>query len=754
MSRLPDGRILIRWMFNAIGLLLLFAPQFVVYSAFPIAAAYFYLIPTALLCWITAAGLKRDEPWSHRVGICTSGVLLLGFPWLTIAGAVGLYVLVGKPSRPKLAAAPAPAKPPTASSVLYWRFDRYAEHAGMPGWHPGWTLWPWFLAFIFFNITLHECGHALIAWAVGFKVRAISVGPLTLRREHSRFHSRFDRVRLFENGRWGYMGAVPVSDRNLRQNEIAVAAAGPAANALACLVFLAVFFSLPGTAWQNWWWIAAYNGVIAGVLAVCNLIPLGYCDGTMLLHLILRTPAGRLLLELKRIDRLGEEADACHGQADFDKEIELKEAMLQRTLECRPDNALAIATRHQFLGTAYAFAGDWPTAEIHYRKCLGFEAEVAANPALAGNAWSGLQLTSLRRHHVAAVGPAYVSAVAALEKRKASGGGPAGPAVTLAMLVQVHLRDGDFKTALREIDPGLKALPGNSGSVPLRAYLLRCKALCRLQLKEIDAGLATAQAAADLYRSPEFPPARRNLAWENLADLGYELWCAGQSAMAIELLRESIAHLESGGAVRAAARCRIKLAAILRQLSRPDEACAELLAEQTPSPALRRAFLAERAELDLASGHSGFAIADCRELVALWRAHPYAPAPEIASAEALLAKACLAAGDLLAAEAFASQALEVLGPWQHPDAASCLITIALARECGSDRIDEAFRLIEGAVLLGPAAKARMKEAETARIEQIRGARTPACRVETHLDTLFRISNRSPNALETLPGAAA
>jgi hypothetical protein len=68
----------------------------------------------------------------------------------------------------------------------------------------------------------------------------------------------------------------------------------------------------------------------------------------------------------------------------------------------------------------------------------------------------------------------------------------------------------------------------------------------------------------------------------------------------------------------------------------------------------------------------------------------------------------------------------VLGPWQHPDAASCLITLALARsqstgEFSSAGIDKAFRLIEGAVLLGPAEKARMKEAETARIQQSEAA---------------------------------
>ena len=36
------------------------------------------------------------------------------------------------------------------------------------------------------------------------------------------------------------------------------------------------------------------------------------------------------------------------------------------------------------------------------------------------------------------------------------------------------------------------------------------------------------------------------------------------------------------------------------------------------------------------------AVADCRQLIDVWRAHPCNPAPEIASAQALLATACLA----------------------------------------------------------------------------------------------------------------
>ena len=113
---------------------------------------------------------------------------------------------------------------------------------------------------------------------------------------------------------------------------------------------------------------------------------------------------------------------------------------------------------------------------------------------------------------------------------------------------------------------------------------------------------------------------------------------------------------------------------------------------------------------------------DCRELVALWRAHPCSPAPEIASAEALLAQACVAAGKTDEAESLARGAADLLGAWQHPDAAGCLVTLALAHmqatgEVDSDRIADAFHLIENAALLNPAEKARRKDAEIARIRR-------------------------------------
>lgn len=112
-----------------------------------------------------------------------------------------------------------------------------------------------------------------------------------------------------------------------------------------------------------------------------------------------------------------------------------------------------------------------------------------------------------------------------------------------------------------------------------------------------------------------------------------------------------------------------------------------------------------------------FGPSDCRELLVLWRAEPDAPAAETALAGGLLAQACLDAGDNAEAEALAQRAGEALGPWQHPDAASCLITLArwqAARQWTPAQVAKALRLIETAPLLSPAGKARFLGAEARR----------------------------------------
>jgi hypothetical protein len=190
--------------------------------------------------------------------------------------------------------------------------------------------------------------------------------------------------------------------------------------------------------------------------------------------------------------------------------------------------------------------------------------------------------------------------------------------------------------------------------------------------------------------------------------------------LAVEFLREGITQLEARGAVGTAAAHRIHLARVLRESGQLTDAFAALPAQTALSSCRRRAFLAERAELFLAAGRPEPAIADCTELVNLWRANSYLSAVETACAGALLARAYFAGEDLFGAESLALQAYDVLDPLRHPETASCLITIALVRtqitgENPMPLIDDAFSRITNAPLLAAAEKARLTAAATLRV---------------------------------------
>jgi hypothetical protein len=70
----------------------------------------------------------------------------------------------------------------------------------------------------------------------------------------------------------------------------------------------------------------------------------------------------------------------------------------------------------------------------------------------------------------------------------------------------------------------------------------------------------------------------------------------------VDLLREAIEQLEAGGAAATAAQYRIKLAAVLRQLGRLEEASQWLPKADNLSAISRRSLLAERAQLQLTAG--------------------------------------------------------------------------------------------------------------------------------------------------------
>jgi hypothetical protein len=47
---------------------------------------------------VTGIGLLYFKPWARVVGIVLAAICLIGFPWFTILGAYGLWVLLSKDS--------------------------------------------------------------------------------------------------------------------------------------------------------------------------------------------------------------------------------------------------------------------------------------------------------------------------------------------------------------------------------------------------------------------------------------------------------------------------------------------------------------------------------------------------------------------------------------------------------------------------------------------------------------------------------
>ncbi len=281
MPQPSDQRIVLRRIFLVSGWLLLLFPSFVVHSvlgidtwaahahpgnhrdqALIVLIATLDLLVSSLLCLLTARGLGRSRRWSRWTGVCACAILLFGFPWLTIAGAAGLYVLLVK--LPRLEAPPAPKQ-----TTDYWMrkrkswlqqvfiyvgffiaigpgmawFQSYARSLRMPAWNSHGKWLPYVLVCGLVITAVHEMGHAVMAWALYHRVRVINIGPFTFSNVGHGYQFHFEWKRLLASG--GHVAAIPSGGAHVRLQLIAVIAAGPTASLLNGLLMFAAFVSLP-----------------------------------------------------------------------------------------------------------------------------------------------------------------------------------------------------------------------------------------------------------------------------------------------------------------------------------------------------------------------------------------------------------------------------------------------------------------------------------------------------------------------------
>ena len=760
MVPLPAGRTVLRSLFLVVSALVLFCPELVLNSVLRaehwarlisrhdparyipfLAAAHYYLVPVGLLCLAAAYGLIGGKPWARRAACAASCFLLPGFPVFTALGAIALYLLFAKPRRaaaPKPAAArrdPEPSKgearnieafkarPFIAGLSAFCAFEAFAllcihaQRAGFPAWNPGWKGWIYFAVFVALHVALHELGHAGMAWTLFFRVRVISIGPLCFWHDGYSIRVQLDWRSLREGT--GYVRAAPVTEDNLQLRCLAVTAAGPMISLVTGLLLLLAFFALPGSGWERWWWMVAANAVLGLWDALTSLMPIGNSDGSMLRHLFLGTPEGERILGRVKLAMLCEQAARCHSNAEFAREVELREQVLHPAGNSGEPSRMARARAYQALGYARLACEDWTGAAGDFRKSLELAAGAEDGSALEAVAWAGLEEACIEQFQAREAADCAAAAIERLRRERHR----MGPAVSHLLEARAHLRAGAFDAALEAASLSIGCLRNGKGPAMLRAVAHSVLAQAHFALGSVEQGRAEAREAAALLGSLAIPSADRNLALIELGELGEALWKWGETGMAIDLMRDAANSLEDRRAWEAAARCRISLARALRPLGRATEAVCALPDEEGLPAGLRRALKAERGELHLASGNSAEAIEEFRQLVAMWQAEPDPPAAEMAVAEGLLARALLEAadepGNREEAAALARRASEVLEASGHPDAAGCRITLAIAtRERSCAVFAAAIDSIESHPLLGRGEKAARVAFERARVERM------------------------------------
>ena len=136
--------------------------------------------------------------------------------------------------------------------------------------------------------TVHETGHAGVGQVLGMKLRMFVVGPLQWRIRDGRWKFEFRLKQLFSAG--GATALVPINPKQAKWIDITMIAAGPLANLVTGLAFMALMLTAPGRPYQSAWELCGLCGVLSLSSVLVNLIPFRpesiYSDGAQIYQLI------------------------------------------------------------------------------------------------------------------------------------------------------------------------------------------------------------------------------------------------------------------------------------------------------------------------------------------------------------------------------------------------------------------------------------------------------------------------------------
>jgi hypothetical protein len=448
------------------------------------------------------------------------------------------------------------------------------------------------------------------------------------------------------------------------------------------------------------------GAVIGFYIGIVNLVPVGYCDGTMLFHLLLRTRRGAELEDL--ILRGARLVSSVQVTREYHDDVADRRAALQQLLDSPAADPAELGARYIALGSAQISAGERRDAERNVTQGLALLPE-GVDPSSEGTGWECLLGARMDRYDQPGAAEAYGKALHAACLLKSKAQDPEYRLQADLWIASLHCQAHAWAETLQSTATALAVCPDDKRWRMWKGMLLYHQAQGLLQTGCQQAGLDAVRRAAEIFRTqPDGVKGPHFLGLE-----GMSLCNAGRTEDGLSLVRECIALLEVRGAFRLASSFRLCIAEVLRNAGKVARAACVLPSLKKIGPEQRVEYHSRRGGIRLRGGKLPEAIADLTLSVSLIERD--IPVDEIALGvvRTLLADALAEAGAIEAAEQLATQARETLAAAGHPWVGAAYITLAIVgwRKTSSpgSYVEEALRVWDAAPLMLPAQKARSME---------------------------------------------
>lgn len=699
-------------------------------------------------CCVAGFAARRGKPWGRWLAVAMS-VINLGLVVFVPLGVAGLFAYL-REAQVKAAieeAPPATGERPEPIShlltmvmsvglVVY--FSQYLQRIGVEldlpvtGMERLGLLWI-LIGQLFFGL-IHEVGHYGAAWLTGFRFHEVRVGPfLWEKRPGGTWGFRFSFPQMLAGS--GYLLAIPQGADGLRFNWILVAAAGPATSLLLALLGFLAIVSMRGTEFAPYWWQAAYVTALCAADFAANMVPVGLSDGATLMHTMFGTRRGVGIVAGLEAAMLNDRARRDAGIMDPVELVETrKQALEQMKKSVEPPGLPQVMQRIEFAQAALRGRrlDDAMTALQEVAQTLP---TIEVVPELVRfQYWATLFDTATARRQ-------FTTAAEAREKGLELGA-LIGPekldwedwVPVRVACARMWMSDGEYVHALKAVQEARARCPERRSVTGHAAELLAVEAECELRLGRPEAAEGLIEAAIDVASS--LADAQKATAMELLANTATRLSLAGEYGCAEPLFAAAIASMIRTASPGLLTGYRTAWAIALYENGRLEDS-AQVLAQVDPS--------ATQMALDIQTLRANLLMAEDKAAEALevlspfFAGEPPPPPPKVepesegelfgppqeapqgfqdidrhqlnlARGRALRSWAFFRSGNVDAALADARQACDELMPYEFPDAAPALMTLALAVAEENSSLAEAYvhesvRLITQTTLLSATTKA-------------------------------------------------